>query len=94
MPVYHFLIEDGGPPGASAGVDLPGLAAARTEALRLAGEAHDDPAFWDGADWRLTATDETGLALFSLTLFAVSAPCTRRSNDGRATAAPAVPAAD
>ncbi len=86
MPVYHFLSEDGGPPGATTDVELPGLAAARTEALRLASEADDDPAFWDGADWRLTATDDTGLALFSLTLFAVNAPCTLRSNGRQATA--------
>jgi hypothetical protein len=79
MPIYDFLIEDAeGPPRATR-ADLPDLAAARAEALRLAGAAHDHEGFWNGSDWHLTAADSRGMTLFSLTLFAVSAPCTSRA---------------
>jgi hypothetical protein len=79
MPIYDFMIEDGKARRKATRADLPDLAAARAEALRLAGAAHEDTGFWSGSDWHLTAADQCGMTLFSLTMVAISAPCTLRA---------------
>ena len=72
MPRYYFSIADGNSPVEPDGIELRDLAAARVEAVRLAGEMLKDhaEAFWHFGDWRLSVRDETGLILFSLTMFA------------------------
>lgn len=63
MPRYHFQITDGTQVlKAPHGVELPGNAAAREEAVRLAQDAKagdlGPPAKWDG--WFVRVTDAHG----------------------------------
>jgi hypothetical protein len=68
MPVYHFNVRDGSEISDSDGTDLPDIRAARLEAVKLAGQMLlDRPGtFWEGSDWHLDVSDESGLTLFRL----------------------------
>ena len=72
MPRYHFNIRDDAPARDVNGAELSGLAAARVEAVRLAGDLLRDRAvtFWDDEEWRLDVTNARGLLLFTLHLVA------------------------
>ena len=76
MPRYFFHIEDGLASQDEEGVELATLAAAKCEAVKLAGQTICDSAgrFWDAQEWKLRATDEAGLTLFSLFVIGVDAP--------------------
>jgi hypothetical protein len=76
MPRYFFHIEDGKPHRDETGIELAGLAEAKCEAMRYAGHLICDSLedFWDAGEWCLTATDDKGLTLFSLTLLGIEAP--------------------
>ena len=68
MPRYFFNIKKDNHPPDVEGVDLPGLDAARLEAVRVMGEdlKHHPDAFWDDEDWQIAVSDERGLVLFTV----------------------------
>jgi hypothetical protein len=76
MTRYFFHIEDGVAAQDEEGIELATLAEAKCEAVKLAGQHICDAAgtFWDTEEWRLTATDETGLTLFVLQFVGMEAP--------------------
>jgi len=77
MPLYHFDFQDGSTPHVDEdGIDLSDLRAARTEAVRYAGELlqGQPEQFWAAAEWSLTVSDAERLTLFSLTIIATDAP--------------------
>ena len=82
MPRYFFHIDDGSTVQDEEGVELASEAAAKCEAVKLAGQMICDSAgtFWSKEEWKLTATDETGLTLFCLHLVGIDAPA-RRGRD-------------
>lgn len=81
MPRYYFHIDDGTDIVDTLGMELPGLAAAKCEAVRYASKLICDEAqgFWDAGEFQMTVADEKRLTLFSinLTLTAVDAPSIR-----------------
>lgn len=80
MPRYHFHVHDGISMPDETGHELADLAAARNEAVTLAGSLlRDDPhTFWRGEEWQMEVCDDTGMILFKLTFFATDAPSVRR----------------
>jgi hypothetical protein len=76
MPKYYFHIADGAISQDAEVVELGSLAEAKCEAVRFAGQLLCDAAgrFWDTEEWKLMATDESGLTLFSLILVGTDAP--------------------
>jgi hypothetical protein len=70
VPLFFFHIDDGGPAEEGLSLALPDLLAARVEATRFAGEMlRDQPAaLWRAKAWTVTVSDETGAALFIVTL--------------------------
>ena len=79
MPRYFFHIEDHIPAQDEEGVEFESLAEAKCAAVRLAGQHICDAAgtFWDAQEWKLTATDESGLTLFILHFIGTEAPVIR-----------------
>ena len=79
MPRYFFHPRDGRTQPDATGSEFPSLAAARVEAVRMAGELLKWQAetFWNEAEWSLEVTDEKGLTLFTLHFLAVDAPTLR-----------------
>jgi hypothetical protein len=65
MPKFHFHLDD---QRDRQGLELPGLAAAKCEALDFAARHICDGAnaFWDREEWTLTVTNERGLSLLQL----------------------------
>ena len=55
MPRYFFHVHDGKQIPDTQGVDLPGVAEARDQAIAAAGEMirSDGHTVWNGSDWRL-----------------------------------------
>ena len=76
MPVYHFNVKDGSEIPDPDGTELPDLHTARKEAVKLAGRLLlDDPeTFWEGSEWHVEVTDDSGLLLFRLDFMATEAP--------------------
>jgi hypothetical protein len=72
MPVYHFHVRDGANIPDPDGTELPDLRSARVEAVKLAGRLlMDEPdSFWEGSNWHLEVTDDSGIALFRLDFMA------------------------
>jgi uncharacterized protein DUF6894 len=72
MPQYYFHVEDDKRWLDDLGQELPDIAAARTEALRVSGELlKDSPTvgLWHGTPWRLWVTDKPegeGTTFFTL----------------------------
>jgi hypothetical protein len=69
MPRYYFNVHDGKVMRDKLGSEFPDLDAARNEAITASAEmlrSLRDPMFWNGADWTMSVTDETGEELFSL----------------------------
>lgn len=71
MPHYFFSVHDGNRLKDSVGIDLPNVRAAQQEAVsQLLEMLQTNPdRFWDAASWTVAVTNETGAALFVLTLF-------------------------
>ena len=68
MPRYFFNVKKDNHLPDVEGVELPGLEAARLEAVRVMGEdlkGHPD-AFWDDEEWQIAVSDERGLVLFTV----------------------------
>ena len=80
MPRYHFNIRDGEDLPDVEGSELADIQAARVTAIRFAGEMLRDHAsrFWNGHEWQMDVTDDTGLTLFVLSFHAVDAPAAPR----------------
>jgi hypothetical protein len=75
MPRYHFNFADDLSLD-DEGFELKDLAVAKCEALKMAGHIISDEAaaFWDRAEWSMTVTDPTGLALFRLEIVGTESP--------------------
>lgn len=76
MPRYHFDSVDGRRDADPDGIDLPNDHAARSMAVRYAGEVLvSDPAtLWRRGQWRVEVTDDDGVLLFTLVTLAIDAP--------------------
>jgi hypothetical protein len=76
VPRYFFQVQGGQSAPDVEGFDLPDLMAARGVAVRTAcamiGQSAEE--FCATGEWQMVVTDESGLALFSLTFFATDAP--------------------
>jgi len=58
-----------------ARVELPDIAAARREAVRFAGELLiDSEGSFQGEEWVVTVTDDSGLVLFTINVLWTAAP--------------------
>lgn len=73
---FFFRVTGGGSVALPLCIDLHGVREARREAAKLACEimADDIDGFWSAREWQLTVTDEAGLNLFSLLIFATDSP--------------------
>ena len=62
------------------GAELERLAEAKCEAVRRAGKLICDSAerFWDAGEFSMSVTDDAGLVLFTLTLWAAEAPAIQK----------------
>lgn len=67
------------------GVDLPSVAAAKRQAVKLAAQLICEEAenLWDTGDWRLTVANESGLTMFQLEMFGTDAPSIRPARYAR-----------
>ena len=76
MSKYFFHINDGTPPIEHEAVAAENIVEAKCLAVKLAGQSICDAAgdFWGMEEWKLTATDENGLTLFSLDFVGIEAP--------------------
>ncbi|MBM6583795.1 hypothetical protein ILT44_26695 [Microvirga sp. BT689] len=68
MPRYFFHILDGYSVRDTEGTELPDIYAAQDQAIRTSGEILRDMGaeFWNGTEWKLEVTDESGQILFVL----------------------------
>jgi len=81
MTRYFFHNEDGRCYPDKAGVELADMKAVRRTALLVLTEMLREHVeeFWKTETWRVIATDETGLVLFTLETTAMLAPAHGRS---------------
>lgn len=95
MPRYYFNIDNGQAIPDVKGIELKNLAAAKCEAIQMAGRLICDAAatFWDRAEWSMTVTDATGLTLFRLEIMGTEAPAAQLTHPRSAELGP-VPIAD
>ena len=68
MPRYFFHVIDGRNVADNIGTVLPGLQEVRTEAIRTAGAILRDEGdrFWNGPEWQMNVTDDTGQSVLKL----------------------------
>ena len=68
MPRYFFHVIDGRDIIDNEGSELADLKKSRAEAIQLAGAILRDEGdtFWNGQEWRLWVTDETGATVCAL----------------------------
>jgi hypothetical protein len=68
VPRYFFHVIDGQDIRDTEGVELDGVGEARSQAIRAAGEMikHDGHTVWNGSQWTMNVTDETGTPVFTL----------------------------
>ena len=68
MPRYFFHVKDGFSTKDTEGSELSDIYMAQEEAIRLSGELLREMGgeFWNGTEWSLTVTNETGGVLFRL----------------------------
>jgi len=76
MPRYFFDTQDGEAVADAEGVELPDLAAAQIEAVRLAGELLREHAeqFWLTRIFSVSVTDAQGAAQFVITIAGARTP--------------------
>jgi hypothetical protein len=76
MSRYYFNTEDGLSVPDAEGVELPGVAEAQVEAMKLVGEMLREHAreFWNTQSFTVTVKDNTGLTLFTIVTEAIRAP--------------------
>jgi hypothetical protein len=69
MPRYFFHVRDGKELRDDVGHELPNLETACQEAIVASGQmlqSFHHPEFWNGEDWTMFVTDETGRELFTI----------------------------
>lgn len=72
MARFYFHLSGAESVRDAVGEELADVREAQLHAVRRAGhlmQKYPDR-FWDAADWKVTATDEAGLTLFTLTIYA------------------------
>lgn len=76
MPRYHFDSVDGRRDPDPDGLDLPNDHAARSMAVRYAGEVltSDPDVVWRKGQWRVEVMNDDGVLLFTLLTVAIDAP--------------------
>jgi hypothetical protein len=76
VALFHFNLRDGAYYRDPDGTELPDLRAARVEAVKLAGQLLLDKPdkFWEGSEWQVEVTDDSGLIIFRLDFTATDAP--------------------
>jgi hypothetical protein len=76
VPRYFFDVHDGTDVRDLDGTELPDMYIAQAEAIRMSGEILREMGanFWDGTEWRLEVTDESGKVLFVLRFSAEERP--------------------
>ncbi len=76
MPRYFFHVDDGVSLRDDVGTELRDIYTAQAEAIRTSGEILREMGakFWNGTDWSLEVTDDSGKALFVLRFSAEEAP--------------------
>lgn len=71
MPTFYFHVRDGQYFPDESGTEFPGLREAQLAAIKLAADLlEDESLFWQGEEWSLQVTDETGGTLFTLSFTA------------------------
>jgi hypothetical protein len=72
MPRFHIELRSTSHVATTLEVDRDDLAAVRVEVARFVGELLTDHAaqIWSDEDWQVEATDEKGLILFTMNVFA------------------------
>lgn len=73
MPRYFFHVDNGKFVPDATGTELPGLHAARVEAVRASGEMINDVSseFWEEmSPWNMHVTDDAKRLLFTLQFYA------------------------
>jgi hypothetical protein len=75
VPNYFFHTEDGRRLCDEDGTELPGIEAAKIEAVRfLCERLHDDPAeLWDSGAWRVLVQDDRMTTLFIIDVSVITA---------------------
>jgi hypothetical protein len=68
VPRYFFHVKDGKDIRDHEGTELAGVAEARDQAIKAAGEMikHHGDTVWNGSEWRMNVTDEAGSPVFTL----------------------------
>lgn len=81
MPRYFFHVHDGEDRPDFEGTELADLETARRQAVITAGCLLRDHAehFWNGEEWKMEVSDDSGQTLFVLMFVAVSAPALQLS---------------
>jgi hypothetical protein len=78
VPRYHIELRSTSHVASTVEIDRDGLAGVRVEVAQFVGELLKDHAdqIWEDQDWQVEATDEKGLILFTMNIFATGAPAT------------------
>lgn len=76
MPRFFFHVEDRPD---DLGVELPSLAAAKSQAVRYTADLlrNAAPTFWETANLTMSVEDERGLVLFAVHVLGTDAPVIR-----------------
>ena len=80
MQRFFFHTADGSRDRDETGTDLPSLHAARAHDITYAGECltHEPSVLWEGRDFRVEVTDESGTLVFTIITLAIDAPAAAR----------------
>ena len=78
MPRFHIELRSTSHVATTLKIDRSDLDAVRVEVARFVGELLKDHAaqIWKDEDWQVEATDERGLILFTMNVFASDAAAT------------------
>jgi hypothetical protein len=79
MPRFFFHHTDGGFDPDNEGTDFPDLMAARTAAVRYAGELVQERPHevWSGNTFRIEVSDQDGMLLCTIVILGLDAPAAR-----------------
>jgi hypothetical protein len=78
MPLFNIELRTADRVWETLALDRPDIGGLRTEMARFAGEFLRDHAqkIWEDQDWRVDVTDETGLILYVMHIFATDSAAT------------------